>query len=615
MDVNNVHSSCTQSRSNITEKEEKALKSLRKNTNYIIKPADKGGAVVVWRRDLYIAEAERQLNNPTFYEKVDRDPTSDHNQIVKDTVTDLIRSNALPSSASNLCQKSPRVSTFYLLPKIHKEGNPGRPIVSTIGCPTELISQYLDGILSPLVAQLDTYVKDSSDALRIFETLKLSAQGPQYLFTMDVSSLYTIIPQKEGLQAIQHFLQKFPSPDRADDTTILRLAELVLGLSTFQFNGNFYHQKKGVAMGTKMGPSYACLFIGFIEEQIIRSFQGPKPLLLKRYTDDYVGVASCSLEHLNELINHFNNSHNSLKFTHAISADSIAFLDIELSLEGDRIKTSVHFKPTDAHCYLNYSSSHPPSYKRSIPFSQLTRLRCLCSDDEDFQQKSHEMAGFFERRGYPEQVVKKATRKVSSLSRQEALEPRRQRNSDRVPLVLTYHPSTQKLVSTTMDNTHILQEDASTKEIFKEPPLVAYKKDRSLRDLLFHTGLKVQAQSEADLECGTQPCGRRRCNTCNHVDRAAHIKGPKYTWVVRDRFTCTVENVVYAITCTACHKIYIGETKRRLADRATEHLRSVRLNTPGLPVAQHFNRPGHTINHLKIGVMTTCHNGPDEKSN
>ncbi|XP_072171920.1 uncharacterized protein [Diadema setosum] len=410
---------------------------------------------------------------------------------------------------------------------------------------------------------------------------------------MDVSSLYTNIPQDEGIRAIKHFLLKFQSPDRPDDTTILSLAELVLGLSTFQFNGNFYHQKKGVAMGTKMGPSYACLFVGFIEEEIIRSFQGSKPLLLKRYIDDYVGVASCTLEQLNELINHFNNFHNSLKFTHEISADSIAFLDIKLSLEGDRIKTSVQYKPADAHCYVNYSSSHPPSCKRSILFSQLTRLRRLSSDDEDFQQKSHEMDGFFERRGYPKQVVKKATRKVSSLSRQEALKPRRQHNSDRVPLVLTYHPSTQKLVSTIMDNTHILQ-DASTRKIFKDPPLVAYKKDRSLRDLLVHTGLKVQAQSEADLGCGTQPCGRRRCNTCSHVDGAAHIKGPKYTWVVRDRFTCTVENVIYAITCTACHKIYmyIGQTKRRLADRATEHLRSVRLNTPGLQWPSTSTCPG-----------------------
>ena len=65
----------------------------------IIKSADKGGAVVVWRRDLYIAEAERQLNNEMFYEKLDKDPTDEHQKCVKSTVTELTKNGALPPSA------------------------------------------------------------------------------------------------------------------------------------------------------------------------------------------------------------------------------------------------------------------------------------------------------------------------------------------------------------------------------------------------------------------------------------------------------------------------------------------------------------------------------------
>eukprot|EP00061_Rhincodon_typus_P000069 g10333.t1 len=40
-----------------------ALRSLRSNPNLSIKPADKGGTVVVWHTDLYIAEARRQLSD------------------------------------------------------------------------------------------------------------------------------------------------------------------------------------------------------------------------------------------------------------------------------------------------------------------------------------------------------------------------------------------------------------------------------------------------------------------------------------------------------------------------------------------------------------------------
>jgi hypothetical protein len=42
---------------------------------------------------------------------------------------------------------------MYFLPKIHKPDNPGRPIVSACGCPTELISSFLDCVMAPLVKE------------------------------------------------------------------------------------------------------------------------------------------------------------------------------------------------------------------------------------------------------------------------------------------------------------------------------------------------------------------------------------------------------------------------------------------------------------------------------
>ena len=53
----------------------------------------------------------------------------------------------------------------------------------------------------------------------------------------------------------------------------LYFAQLNLCLS---FAGEFYTQTNGVAMGTKMGPNYANLFVGFTEEQIFDQFNGPR---------------------------------------------------------------------------------------------------------------------------------------------------------------------------------------------------------------------------------------------------------------------------------------------------------------------------------------------------
>ena len=72
--------------------------------------------------------------------------------------------------------------------------------------------------------------------------------------------------------------------------------------------------------------------------------------------------------------------------------------------------------------------------------------------------------------------------------------------------------------------------------------------------------------------------------------------------------------MIYAITCTRCEKNYIGETKRRLADRFTEHLRSIKINFPGLPVAVHFNSSEHSILNANVSVVTSCINDTNRKT-
>ena len=73
-------------------------------------------------------------------------------------------------------------------------------------------------------------------------------------------------------------------------------------------------------MGTKMGATYANLFIGNIENNFFSNYHGPKPDLYKRYIDDCVGATLVS-------VNYF---HPDLKYT--FSENSLAFLDIKLSI-------------------------------------------------------------------------------------------------------------------------------------------------------------------------------------------------------------------------------------------------------------------------------------------
>ena len=131
--------------------------------------------------------------------------------------------------------------------------------------------------------------------LSIFDsfTFDASDQRPCFLFTMDVKSLYTVIPNDSGLQALSYFLDQRTIKEPST-YTLVRLAELVLTLNAFSFDDQHYRQIGGVGMGSKMGPNDACLFVGYIEERIRSSYTGFVRQLHKRYIDDVVGAAQCS---------------------------------------------------------------------------------------------------------------------------------------------------------------------------------------------------------------------------------------------------------------------------------------------------------------------------------
>eukprot|EP00061_Rhincodon_typus_P014959 g42362.t1 len=82
---------------------------------------------------------------------------------------------------------------------------------------------------------------------------------------MGVQSLYTCIPHADGLKGLRFFLSRGPDQSHSTDT-LIHLAELVLTLNNFSFNSSHFLQTKAVTMGTRMGPSYACLFVGYVEQ-------------------------------------------------------------------------------------------------------------------------------------------------------------------------------------------------------------------------------------------------------------------------------------------------------------------------------------------------------------
>ena len=160
-----------------------------------------------------------------------------------------------------LFQTDPKPGRFYLLPKFHKENNPGRPIVSANGHPTEKISEFINFHLRPFAKNLPSHIKDTTDYLKEMENLTI--QENITLVTMDVTSLYTNIPHDDGIAACRTIWEQRTNQEPRTECLV---ETLTLVLKSNNFDGNHYLQINGTAMGTNMAPSYANIFMGDLEE-------------------------------------------------------------------------------------------------------------------------------------------------------------------------------------------------------------------------------------------------------------------------------------------------------------------------------------------------------------
>ena len=369
---------------NLTWEQTSSLRELSQNPEIVIKKADKGSAVVVMNTTHYLREGYRQLSDSKFYTKLGHDCTDQVATNVTKTLTKMREKGLI--SDKNFEHLNPANCTearFYMLPKIHKKSVPSRPICSSVNHPTSRISKLVDEHIKDYVPKTNSYIRDTQDFIK-----KIKALGPipegAILCTLDVSSLYTNIPNNERILAVAEKLRSDPTKTPITNF-ILDLLKLVLHSMNFTFNGDHYLQTCGTAMGTSLAPNYANLFMDRFETKALAGYP-IKPLTWKRFIDDIFLVWTHGEESLKRFIDYLNSLHDTIKFTHEMSYSQIDFLDTTVKFGQDRgLITTLFNKPTDTHLYLEYSSAHPQSVLTKGPFGQYLRLRRICTLVHDFE--------------------------------------------------------------------------------------------------------------------------------------------------------------------------------------------------------------------------------------
>ncbi|XP_067017350.1 uncharacterized protein [Acropora muricata] len=242
-----------------------------KNTEINLKKADKGTRTAVLNTADKILEGQVQLDNVEDYRPVLRPMVKDTSLRVLILVSELYQQNHIDDMTKTewlcLTPNPPRVPVFYTLTKIHKPTPVGRPIIYGCDGPTERLSSFVDRLLQPIAQKQKSYLKDAIDFINLIETTRVPKNA--ILVSMDGTSLYTNIPQEEGVETVCKTYDSFYKYSPPIPTQYLKRAlKLILQENSFEFNGKNYLQTHGTAMGTKMAVAFANIFMAEVETKI-----------------------------------------------------------------------------------------------------------------------------------------------------------------------------------------------------------------------------------------------------------------------------------------------------------------------------------------------------------
>ena len=510
---------------NLSKPEYDALKKLSSNKDIVIQKSDKGNSVVVIDRADYLARMQDLVSDTSKFEKVKVKEGKDYNFMIKEsTNVDKILKSLLglnDDERKKLSPNGPNPARLYGLPKIHKplvDGLPKfRPIISQIGSPTYKIAKYLLGFIQPFTTN-DYTVKDTFHFVSMLD----GKDHRLIMASLDVESLFTNIPLDETIDIVVkkvfHQKSQLNGLSRNDFKSLLTLCTKG---TVFYYNGNYYRQRDGVAMGSPLGPALANAFLCHHESTWIDECPlAYAPVFFARYVDD-IFVLLRSKEHTARLAEYLSSMHPNIRFTYEEERDNVLpFLDVNVYRDADRFSSTVHRKVTFSGVYTNFDSFMPDTYKRGLVSTLLHRAFQITSSYRSLHEEVEKLKKIFAKNGYPSKFVDKCIFHFFNKIYEKRTSVDNAEPKNEFMIVLPFLGSMSWKTKSTLI--------------------------RSLREFVPSYKLKIVFKSS------------KRLSSYFHF---------------KDSFPKSLmSGVIYKYTCAVCNHCYIGSTKRFFEKRLEEHL-------------------------------------------
>ena len=328
-------------RPNLGKEQREALRKLKEDDSIVILPADKGNAIVVMNKEDYDKKMKAILDGGD-YAVLRTNPTTKLDKKLNVMLRELWEKEINKTGYDRLRATYSVTPQLYGLPKIHKPEVPLRPIVSSINSPTYNLAKFLTRVVSPLACRTPTFVKDSRDFVE--KARKLRLEEGSILVSFDVTSLFTEVPIADALEVIGRRLEEQEVEDRRTTLSVesvKRQLHLCLTSTYFMWNGRFYEQKEGAAMGNPLSPVVGNIYMEHFDTLPLELVEF-KPATWLRYVDDTFVIWNEGRDKLLDFLEHLNSIRPSIQFTMELEEDrKLPFLDVVVTRGEDRLLTSV----------------------------------------------------------------------------------------------------------------------------------------------------------------------------------------------------------------------------------------------------------------------------------
>ena len=267
------------------------------------------------------------------------------------------------------------------------------------------------------------------------------------------------------------------------------LLRYVLENNVFQFNDEMFSQLCGIAMGTKLAPALATIYIGDLEEEFIQSRED-KPMIWARYIDDVFMVWTHTREKLDHFLRDLNKQKEKIKFTAEIMTQSCNFLDLTIYksptfLNAGKLSTKIYYKPTNTFSYPLGSSFMPKHILKGIAIGEATRLLRNTESPALFKYYKKRLQRKLKSRKYPRDIVR-LVGTMKHSKRPVTLYTRKKRvyGDKLLPFKIIYNKYKPSLYSIFRRRWETNYNDKYLFTLFPNPPMTIYRNRKSLKTLL-----------------------------------------------------------------------------------------------------------------------------------